>query len=221
MAKTLLQAVNETLKRVRVISGDSGVLTTLTDSARQGAIDIAVQVINEGLEELYSVVSMALPKQQAQSTVTLVTSQRDYTLASNLIALRWPLIDKTNNQIITEFPGGYNAILTYDREQDDTGLPQSAAISPVDGKLYLDSIPTSAEAGRIYTYQYDKDLSLVDAADEFPFSDTAFRAMVPVWVQLWKREEQNQFDGDLFKASMGRAARSLPMKPPRSTYAPR
>lgn len=221
MAKTLLNATNEILKRVRVISGDSGALTSLSDSARQGAIDVAVQVINEGLDELYSSTGLPKPKQQSSSTITLVAGQRDYTLASNLVLLRWPLIDRTNSQIIEEYPGGYNQLLQDDLEQDDTGLPHSAAISPVDGKIYMDVAPTAADAGRIYTYQYDKDLSLALAADTVPFTDPVFRAMVPAWVQLWKREEMNQFDGDLFKASIGRASRLLPMTPARSSYHPR
>lgn len=218
MAKTLLNSVNEILKRVNQIAGDAELLTTLTDSARQHMIDIAIQVVNEGIDQLYSLTETPAPTEQKQGTFSLVTSTRSYALASDLIQLRWPLIDKTNAQFISEMQGGYNAILLNDLEQDDTGLPHYAAISPVNGELYLDRIPTSAENGRVYTYQYDRDLALTLAADTVPFSNATFRAMVPVWAQLWKREERNEFDNELYRESLATAARFLRQGQPRASW---
>ena len=220
--KTLLNGVNEILKRVSLIAGDAGTLTSLTDSARQVSIDVAVQVINEGIGELYSSSSVALPQGQDESTITLVAGTRAYDLASDLVRLRYPLIDKTNNQYLFDYPGGYNAMLIADPEQDDTGLPHYGSIRPrAASKLHLDRTPTADEAGRVYTYQYDKDLVLDAAADTMPFSDAVFRAMVPAWVQLWKRERRKEFDGDLFRAMIGQAARLMTMRQMRSSYLPR
>lgn len=221
MAKTLLNCVNEILKRSGFIAGDAGLLTSLTDSARQPAIDQAIQVVNEGIDELYSQSNEALPSQQAESSITLVAGTRAYTLNSAVVQLRWPFIDRTNNQYLYEYPGGYNAIIIADAEQDDTGLPYYAAIRPTDGYLYLDRIPTSTENGRVYYYQYDKSLTLSVYTDTVPFNDTVFTAMVPAWQQLWKREYRNQFDGEIYKQSVGRAARLLTLKQPRSSYNPR
>lgn len=221
MAKTLLDATNEILKRTGIIAGDAAALTTLTDSARQRAIDICVQVVNEGNDELYSASRAPMPKEQAESSIALVTGTRSYSLASDLVQLRFPLIDKTNTQFIYEYPGGYNAMLLADPEQDDTGLPHYGAISPANGELHLDRAPTASENGNTYTYQYDKDLVLSAASDTVAFSDAVFRAMVPAWVQLWKREFRNEFDGDLFNASIGRASRLLSQAQPRDSYNPR
>lgn len=219
--KTLLNGVNEVLKRLNVIAGDAAVLTTLTDSARQHPIDVTVQVINEGVDELYLASRKPMPTGQAQGTITLATGTRAYALATDLIRLRWPLVDKTNTQFIHEAAGGYNALLLLDPEQDDTGLPHSAAISPVTGYLHCDRAPTSVENGKIYTYQYDKNLALSAAADTLPFNDAAFRAMVPAWVQLYKREMRNEFDTELYRASIGRAARAAIEAQPRTSYSPR
>ena len=221
MAQTLLNSVNEVLKRTGVIAGDSGLLTTLTDSGRQVAIDTAIQVINEGIDELYTVSRIAQPNEQAENTITLVEDQQSYTLATDLVQLRFPIIDKTNNQYLLEFQGGYNTLLILDPERNDTGLPHWAMISPVNGELVLDRKPTVDDAGRVYTYQYDKDLSLNVAADVVPFKDVVHRAMVPSWVQLWKRERRQEFDAGLFRSSMGRASRLLTQKLPRSHYCPR
>jgi hypothetical protein len=221
MAKTLLNATNEILKRVGLIAGDSGLLTTLTDSARQVAIDVAVQVVNEGIDELYAASNVAKPNGQGESTVTLATADRSYALATGLLRLRWPMVDKTNTQFLHQYPGGYNAKLIADPEQDDTGLPVYAAINPVNGELHLDRAPTSVENGRVYTYQYDKELVLTAAANEVPFKDAVFRAMVPVWVQMWKRERRNEFDGELYKIDLGRAATLMTQILPRDSWSPR
>lgn len=222
MAKTLLNSVNEILKRTSFIAGDAGTLTSLTDSARQVAIDQAVQVINEGIQELYAVPGMPpMPLSQAENTVTLATGTRAYALNSGVVTLRWPLIDKTNSQFIKPFPGGYAAMLVADPEQDDTGLPYFAAIRPTDGYLHMDRAPTSAENGRIYTYQYYKNTLMSLAADTVPFDDPVWNAMVPAWVQLWKREMRNEFDGELYRIGMGRAARLMTKVPARQSYGSR
>lgn len=220
MAKTLLNSVNEILKRVGLIAGDAGLLTSLTDSARQPAIDVAVQVVNEGIDELYSASQVPKPNGQGEATITLATADRSYALAAGLVRLRWPMVDKTNTQFLFQYPGGYNAILLGDPEQDDTGLPVYAAINPVSGELHLDRAPTANENGRIYTYQFEKDVSLSVYTDTVPFKDQVFRAMVPVWVQLWKRERRNEFDGDLFRVDLGRAAALMTQIMPRDSYSP-
>lgn len=221
MAKTLLNGVNEVLKRNGLITSDAGLLSSLTSSAIQRDIDIAVQVINEGTVQLYAATDEAMANEQAESSFTLVADTRAYTLASDLVQLRWPLIDKTNSQFITEFPGGYNAMLQLDPEQDDTGLPHWGAIRATDGKLYLDRAPTSADAGKTYTYQYDKSLLMTLLTDTVPFGDEVFTLMVPVWALLWKRERRSEFDADLFGRALGTAALLLTKQQPRTSYSPR
>lgn len=218
MAKTLLNAVNQILQKVGSTVDD---VSSLTDTGRKRDINLAVQVWNEATDLVYAAAKAPVPKEQAESTITLVASQRDYTLASDLVQLRWPLIDKTNAQYIHKHGGDYNDILVEDPEQDDDGLAISAVISPVDSKLYLSKLPTATEAGRVYTYQYDKDLELTAAADEVPFSNAVFRAMVNVSAQLWKAEKNNVFNEVFFKTSIGHAARLLTQAQPREDYSPR
>lgn len=221
MAKTLLNGVNEVLKRAGIIQGDTGTLTTLSDSARQVHIDLAVQIWNEAMDELYDYSGEQRPNEQAEGTITLATGTRAYTLASDLNKIQWPLIDKTNNQYIWEYEWGYNGLLLLDPEQDNTGLPHWAAISPVDGTLHMDRAPTSVENGNIYTYQYDKDLVVSAAADTFPFKDVVFRAMVPAVKQLWDRDRKRSFDGDIFRRQIGVAASYLTQTHRETTYNPR
>lgn len=219
--KTLLDAVNEVLIRANVIQGDATRLTTLTDSARQHTIDVSVQVINEGIDELYSASHVELPSEQAEATITLANGSRSYALNANLTKLIFPLIDKTNTAFIAKFPGTYEDMLLLDPEQNDTGLPWWGIISPVNGQLFMNVTPTAIEAGRVYTYQYEKDLAMSSITDTVPFNNKVFRAMVPAWHQLYKREMKNEFDGDLYQMSMGRAARVMTEIDPRESYSPR
>ncbi len=221
MAKTLLDGVNEILKRVNILAGDAGLLTSLTDSARQVSIDVAIQAINEGIEEVFSASGVALPNSQGESTITLVTSTKAYSLATDMVQMRWPLIDKTNGVYMFEFAGGYNRMLEIDPRQTFSGTPIFACIRPTDGKLFLQQSPTSADNGKVYTYQYDKDTAITTAAAAMPFDDAVFRAMVPVWSETWKRQERQSFDADLFKLSFGRACRLITQRQPRDSWSPR
>jgi hypothetical protein len=219
VSHTLLDAVNETLKRANVIV-TGALFTSLTDGAQQHNIDIAVQVINEGIDELYSGTKMA-PKEQAESTITLVTGQREYALASDLIRLLWPMIDRTNLQYLWEFPGEYDDLLFYDPQQVYTGLPLWAKISPITGSLRIDRACDAQDNGRIYTYEYEKNVTLTNASDVIPFNDETFRAMVPCWVQYYKREMRDEFDQGLWSQAIGRASRMLREGLPRTSFNPR
>lgn len=221
MAKTLLNGVNEVLKKADVLDSDSGTLADLTDSGKQTFIDTAVQVLNEVVDELYSLAEKPKPNQLAESTITLVTGDQDYALASDLVVLRteFGLIDETNNQVITVLDD-YRALIHGDLDQNDTGLPTFAAIRPTDGELWLDRAPTANENGRVYKYRYDKELELSVAADTFPFGNTVFRAIVPAAAELWKLYHHREFSQGLFDGSMGRAARLLRQVPARDSWMP-
>ena len=224
MPKSLLNGVNEVLKKVDILEGDTGLLTSLTDSARQIFIDSAIQALNEVVDELYSISSKPKPLQLAEANITLVTADQDYALASDLVTLLpdFGLINTANNHIIEidDSEDAYRQLKLGDLDQDDTGLPSVAAIRPTDGQLWMDRAPTSAENGRVYTYRYNKELELVVAADTFPFGNTVFRAVVPAAAEIWTRLRRKEFDDAIFSASIGRSARLLTQVPVRDSWRP-
>lgn len=221
MAKTLLNSVNDLFKLANLAAGDQDALTSLTDSARQHDIDSCILALNQTIDELYSSSELAMPQQQAESTIVLATGTRFYSLATNFNRLHWPLIDKTNQNYIYQYSGTYDDLLALDPEQDDTGLPLWGVIRPTDSKLFLNVAPTSAENGNTYTYQYDKDLELSASSDTVPFNNVVYRAVIPAAFQAWKRERRGEFDQGLFKAHIGRASRLLTQVNQRSHYCPR
>ena len=222
MSHTLLDGINEVLKRVNVIdTANIGLLTSLTNSGIQHNIDISLQVINEGIDELYSANVESLPNEQAESTITLSNGIREYSLASDLITMIFPMVDRANTQYIWEYGEGYNALLLLDPQQAYVGLPIWGVISPINGKLRLDRACDTSNAGHVYYYEYKKNLALAIETDAMPFNDEVFRAMVPAWVQLYKREMRNEFDQALWAQNIGRASRALIELNPRKHYHPR
>ena len=219
MAYSLLDAVNRGLKRVKVISGVNGELSSLTDSARQTYIDAMVQIINESIHELYSTNEMPLPKESATQNVTLVTDTREYTLSPVPEAIRFPLMDTTNGRYVFEYPGGYEQMRINQPQPDNwKGLPLYACINPTNDMLRFDVAPTSTENGLVYELLYDKRLSLSAATDTFPFSDTVVDSLVPAWAQMWSREQKNSFDNNIYLMSFGRASRYLTQQPMRRKW---
>lgn len=219
MAKTLLDGINETLKATQIIAGDSAELMSLTRSNIQVYIDASVRHWNEAIGVLYSSAELPLPTELAEDTITLVADTRDYELDSSLVQIRWPFQDETNGHFIRKFNGEYlDLVNSQPQPANYIGLPDSGVIRPTDGFLYLDRLPTSVEAGRIYKYRYDKDLVLTSETDPMPFSDAVFRQMVPVTKQLWERDFKKTFDEALFRIGVGTAARLLTKQQQNSSW---
>lgn len=221
MAKTLLDGVNEVLKRIKVIQGDSGLLTTLSDSPRQIYVDLSVQVWNEAMEELYTRSHVSLPREMAESSITLVTDDRDYALQTDLIDLRWPLHNRVDGEYIYEWKRGYHNLISSQPQPDEyTGLATFAAIRPIDGELYLERIPQAKENGKVFFYNYDKDVSVSAAADTFPFDDDVFRAMVPTVAEIVEIGLDREIQSAIAAANFGRASRMLTKQPMRDSWSP-
>lgn len=213
MSKKLIDGVNDVLQKVQIVRSNKK-LTTLTNSAWQIFIDNAVASWNEAVDQVYSKSSVMRPNQGAEETITLREGIREYDLPCDLVQIRWPLHYEAEGRFINEYPGGYEE-LRHELVQPEnyTGQPTTGAISPIDGVLYIDMLPTSSEAGDVYKFFYWKDTNLSSATDIFPFSDTVYRAMVPVVADLWRYNQNQLTDGSASKPHYGRAIRALKQQP--------
>ena len=220
MSSTLLDGVNEVLKRASIIDADGGELTTLTDSARQVWIDCAIQCWNEVVDELFTLTEQPKPTRFAEGTITLVAGTRAYSL-STASRVYFPFREDTNGYRIEEYTGGYQQLVDSQLVPANyTGRPLWACIRPTDGKLYCDRIPDSGDAGLVYTYGYETDAGLAAAADTFPFSDSVFRALVPAVTAFWSRDQKRNYDSEVASLSFARAARLLRLTPARTSWLP-
>lgn len=243
MAIKFIQAVNASLKRVRVIQGDAGELVTSTstvtstatggqirkepfeDSGRQTQIDLMLQMWQEGIDEVYSLGLFA--SGVASATIALSDGVREYDMPEDFVAMAGEehatrvFRGATTGLLITEYPGGYDRML---RDQpvasDYTGEPNHWAISPVSGRIRFDREPTSDEDGNTYNALYDKRIIYDDtsATEEMPFSDTVANSLVPVVAEGWNRVMKKEFDSGLFRVSIARALRRVTQNQPRGRW---
>lgn len=210
MAKTLLQGVNEVLKKCGIVSS-SNQLSSLSDSGKQLYIDQAIQSINEVVRHLYLKCQMAQPNIVGTATLTLATGDRDYDLGiTDMSRILWPIIDEDNDYFIWQYPGGWSA-LRQDKPlaADWQGRAEFAVIRPSDGQLLLDLTPTSAENGLTYTVSYEKDGIMSLAADTFPFEDSTFVDLVPAITEKFKEVRNSNPDYAVMRISLANAAKSL------------
>jgi hypothetical protein len=135
------------------------------------------------------------------------------------VQIRFPLIDQTNGFRIHEYPGGYEAMRRNQLQPDNyTGDFTHACINTTNGKLRLNTKPTSSEAGRVYNLFYDKDQELCDEDDEVPFSNAAFRAVVPLCSEAFDEMRSNDFNSNEFRKSVGRAVAMIYKVQPRDKW---
>lgn len=223
--KTLLNGVNDVLMRMGSIKSNSGALDSLVDSQRQVQIDLAVQIWNEVIIDLYDSCDDSMPNEMAEGTITLAASDRDYTLPTNLTSIRWPLKNVTNGDFIYEYSGGYEQLFKDQSiPASYTGKPQAGVIRPSDGQLYLDRIPTAAENGVVYTYLYDKSLIVSLATDIFAFNDDVYFTLLQAVVEKIKMERSEQSDARYsvsqrkYEKSVGKAAAKIRLQQPRKSW---
>lgn len=218
MAYTLLQAVNLVLRELRYID-TAGDLTSLTDSARQPAIDAVVRYWNEESRALYHDCGLVTPSFMVEGTVTLVAGQREYTLPTGIAEIRWPMVDQTNGNYIIEYPGGYTQMRSDQNIPNNfVGLPTRACINPTNNKMRMDYTPDASSGGRIYALLYMARVNLAGVSDSLPFDDNVVDAMVPAVAERWRRTQQDKFDAAAYKRARGEAARFLSKKPARAFW---
>lgn len=198
MSKNLITLVNDVLRNVGFITGESGELTSLTDAARQVEIDIAKNIINTCITEVYSLANTPFPIEMAVSNISLVEGQREYELPSGLVQIRYPIIFEEDQHAVLEYCGGFEEMRKDQLNPANyTGQPQHACINPTTGMLRFDYIPTSEENEDVYKLYYDKEMLLNVAEDTVSFSDTAANHLVEVATIDWKFKRRPTIESTL------------------------
>lgn len=219
MALSFLDAVNATLKRVLVIQGATGEITSFTVSAIQPDIDLMKQVWNESLRNLYTESLTPLPRGMGEDNITLIEGQREYSLPSNLEEIIYPLLNEEDGNFIKEYPGGFLAMRINQPQPDNfTGRPIWSAVNPSNGLLRMDTSPTAQDAGDIYKIIFKKTLSLDIETDTFPMSDLAIEMTYAHVADVWRRWKNQDFDADQAAKNYAKAIQAITKIIPRKRY---
>lgn len=211
MSKTLLNAVNDVLRKVGEIRGENRALTSLNSNAKQHLVDLVVDSWNEEIEGLFSILKKSVPNETQVSNITLVSGHREYDLPSGIVKIKWPLMDIVNGNSILEFKGGYEALR---RSQpvpgNHQGTPFYACVNPSNGKLYFDTVATDQVSGTVYELFYEKDVSFVVAEDLLPISGPTYRQMVVVVAERIKYDRnKKEFNSKIYRRARANAARLI------------
>ena len=231
MAESLLSATNAVLKRVGLIQGDSGELSSLTDTARQHDIDKIGQVWREVIRTIER--EGVFSAEVTEGTLTLVTSTREYALPADFVQMSGQthrhqvMVNASGNHRMFQYPAPIgtspDAQMFFDQPDpsDWTGLPIYWALSDRGDFFRVDRTPTSEENGLAFTYRYDTALSLTVAADTFPFSDSVIQELIPVVSHFYKLSDEAR-TSEAISASQGfqAAIAFATRKKARSHYGP-
>jgi hypothetical protein len=193
LAYTALQVVNKILARVGEVAGDTTAITAFTDTAHQRAIDVALQALNELIHEMYGL--ECLQGEAATGTITLVSGSagREYALPSDFIQFAGKtyetrvLVDQTNRRILYEYPGGWERMFADQLNPDDyTGPPGAFAINKSNDKIRVDANPDTTNVGDVFTFLYDKRVTITAITDTFPFNDQVADALIAGIAEVWR-----------------------------------
>ena len=219
---TLLDAVNNTMRRATLIDSVDEVLTDLTEDALQIDIDMTIDAINDVIREVYSVCDL-LPWQTSTGTITLVDGQKEYAGPANFMAMSSTRLQRLDEgMFIDPYKGGYGQMF---HDQTDPGQylgqPTEWAINPVTDAIRLNTTPTASEVGHVYSFLYSGEIYMSTAAQEFPFNDSVTHALQPAFVEAYRQmsDGDKEYSPVTKVRSISQAVKRLTHTPDSDNYA--
>lgn len=226
MAYSFLTAVNNSLKRVGVIQGSTGSLTSFTNSAFQVDIDVMIMSWNETLQEI-AALPILVPGFADQGTYNLVLGQKEYALPVGASGAQLETVKLITNVTfrwaLDEYEGGYDQMV---RDQPDPSLfqgnPMKWCINPGNNKIRYDFTPNSQVFfGGAVKHNIDGAIriSLQNPADTFTVSDTVVDQLVrPVAMVFARERKKGDWSREAFLSALTTAVSYAGKQQPRSQY---
>ena len=167
-----LTGVNRLLRRNTIIKGDDDNITTFDDNQHAAKIELAQIAIQDELTAL--IADKIIPYEKTSGSLTTSDGVRTYSLASDFVRFfgKQPyLYYAEDNQQVFEYEGGEDALrLSIPNYTEQTGNPITWYPDlTTTKKIGLYQTPDAAHANRVYTYDYEKDVSVSAEADTLPF----------------------------------------------------
>ena len=213
MAITLLEAVNRSLKRARVITGD---ITSFTDGQYQSGIDNMIQYWQEAVRDVLRY-DAEMPVESAVDNIVLVESVREYCLPSDLEQINWPLHNEVDGRFIYHYRGGFEQMRRDQRQPDNfNGTPFFATVSPETGDLRMDRIPDAQAAGEVFKIHFDRRITLNNESCTFPFSDSAAEELIPAIAETFKLDFDQRGSSAIYQRAIGRSIGLITKRQPRT-----
>ena len=196
---TFLNGVNRLLRTNSIIKGDDDDITTFDDSQHAAFIELAQIAIQNELNGL--VAEEMIPYEKTSATISMVTSQRTYTLASDFVRFfgtRPSFYDSTDNIRRYELRGGEDQLRDADlKYATNEGNPWAWYWdSTTTKKVGFYNVPDSTYSGRSFTYDYEKSVSVTNSSDTLPFhNDEEYQSFIQMASQRFKFLNQEKETG--------------------------
>jgi len=177
-----LGAVNRIFRVTRIIRGGDDALTDFDETQHAADLELAKIAVEDELGDLIS--DRLIPYEKTSANLTSVSGTRVYTLASDFIRFYGDnpfLYDADNNVAVVRYRGGEDRlkhdILDYKTQAGDPSWWYPVESSTKQIGLY--QVPDDNNAGKVYSYDYEKDVSVSAYTDTMPFhTDTEANAFV-------------------------------------------
>lgn len=169
---TFLQCVNRILRLNAILRGDTDEISTFSDTQHNASLNLAIVCVQNEIVRLSA--DRLIPfERQTSGTVTLVTAQRTYTLASDFTRFYGTphFYDSDGNRQIYEYPGGLEALqIQYYTYATDSGDPNWFYWEPTTTKkVGFFQVPSSGENGKVLSYEYEGSVLVSAVSDTIPF----------------------------------------------------
>lgn len=167
---TFLQLVNRILRMNGQIRGDTDEIVAFTDTQHNAALNLAIVAGQDELADLLA--DRLIPYERTSNSVSLVTSTRAYALQTNFVRFYGVphFYRAAENRQIYEYPGGLEQLqVDVFNFATQYGDPNWWYFEPTTTKqVGFFPVPTSAENGEAWTYEYEKEITLTLIADVIP-----------------------------------------------------
>jgi len=166
-----LAAVNRLLRIEHIIQGDDDDITSFGDSQHAADTSLAQIAIQDEIIELTS--ERLIDYEHTTGTITLVASQRSYSLANDFVRFfgKPSFLDTVQNSRIWEYVGGEKSLMLHDYQYKTiTGSPNFWYWdSTTTKKVAFWNVPDSSFDQRSLSYDYEKSVLVSDTTDTIPF----------------------------------------------------
>lgn len=171
---TFLEAITRILRSNAIIRGDTDAPSSFSDTNHNASMQLAIVAVQDELAAL--VADKLLPYEKTSATISLTTSTRTYSLASDFVNFYGMphFYDSTDERIIPMWPGGQEALqMVHWKYQTEEGTPNWWYWEPTTSKkVGFFQVPNSSYNGRSLTYHYEKEIVLDEAGDTMPFHNS-------------------------------------------------
>lgn len=167
-----LDCINRILRANAIIRGDTDTVSTFSDTQHNASLNIGILAVQDELVNL--IADKLIPSERKTTgSITFTTNTRTYSLATDFVRFYGipHFYRAADNRQIYEYSGGLEMLqVAYYDYATQYGDPIWFYWEPTSTKkVGFFQVPSSAENGDVWTYEYEGSVMVSAASDSMPF----------------------------------------------------